>query len=77
MMNEKRQRIRVRFWAVDTTSEVAPRLKYVYSTGYTTSDRNATTISVVWETGGMSVIANDHTITWLDEQPPADDAGAG
>lgn len=76
-MADNRQWVRVRSWAVDTTSEVVPRLKYVYQYAYTTSKRDDQHITVIWQKGGLSVIANDHTVTWLEAPPPpAHDANA-
>lgn len=60
------KKIRVRFWTVDDTGD-EPKLIYTYQEGTTEDDREKAWLSVYWKSGGLSMIRNDHSVTWLEE----------
>ena len=59
--------IRARSVGFDTSHDDAPRLIYIYAEGKTQSPQTDRFIDVHWDSGGLSRIANDHNVTWLDE----------
>ncbi len=58
------KRIRVRNWGVDM-SGAEPKLVYVYADGKTQNERTDKVLSVHWDTGGGSAVANDANVEWL------------
>lgn len=65
------QCIRVKSWAVDMTGE-EPKLIYVYTDGKTQNAPDKLWIDVEWDSGGLSVIRNDATVTFLDDEDGRD-----
>lgn len=61
------KRIRVKSWAVDMSGD-EPKLVYVYDDGKTQDEPDKQWIDVVWDSGGMSRIHNDATVTFLSEE---------
>lgn len=61
------KRVRIRSVIIDTSSLIEPRLRYVYHDARTHGARGDRTITVTWDTGGLSAIPNDDNVTWLDD----------
>lgn len=68
------KRIRVRNWAVDM-SGAEPKLIYVYADGKTQNERTDRTLSVYWDTGGLSAVANNANVEWLDGESDSEETG--
>lgn len=65
------RRVRVRSVGFDTSGD-EPKLVYVFQDGRTEDAPAQGYISILWDSGGVSVVENDHNVTFLPENGDAE-----